>query len=107
MPSSFFRSILFDFFSLFLHLPVLIFVWEVLRGFAELSGALLFPVRGLEDALDVRLLQLVRAVGLDDLVHAHEGLLQGVERGGVDHLLLDLGRVRAPGHQEQLGPGKE
>ena len=63
----------------------------------------LLPVGGLEDALDVGLLELVGAVRLDDLVDSHEGLLQGVEGGGVDHLLLDLGGVGAPRHQEELG----
>ena len=39
---------------------------------------------------------------LDELVHSDEGFLEVVEGGGVQHLLLDLGRVRAPVHQEQL-----
>ena len=29
-------------------------------------------------------------------MHANQGLLEGVEGGGVQHLLLDLGAVRAP-----------
>ena len=33
---------------------------------------------------------------------SHEGSLESVETGGVQHLLLDLGAVRAPAHQEQL-----
>jgi len=36
-------------------------------------------------------------------VHSDEGLFQGIKRGRVDHLLLNLGRVRAPRHKEQLG----
>merc|ERR1719278_443906 len=40
--------------------------------------------------------------GLDELVHSDEGFLEVVEGGGVKHLLLDLGRVWAPVHQEQL-----
>ncbi len=63
----------------------------------------LLPVRGLEDALDVALLELVDAVRLDDLVHADEGLLERVEGRRVDHLLLDLCRVRAPRHEEEFG----
>ena len=51
----------------------------------------------------MRLFQLVGAVGLDDLVDADEGLLEGVEGRRVDHLLLDLGRVRTPGHEEKFG----
>ena len=39
---------------------------------------------------------------LDKFMHANQGLLEGVEGGGVQHLLLDLGAVRAPAHQEQL-----
>ena len=35
-------------------------------------------------------------------MHSDEGFLEVVEGGGVQHLLLDLGRVRAPVHQEQL-----
>ena len=64
----------------------------------------LLPVGGLEDALDVVLFEAVDVVGLDDFVDADEGLLEGVERRRVDHLLLDLGRVRAPAHQEQFRP---
>ena len=67
-------------------------------------GILLLPVGGLEDALDVVLFESVDVVGLDDFVDADEGLLEGVERRRVDHLLLDLGRVRAPAHQEQFRP---
>ena len=37
-----------------------------------------------------------------NLMHAEEGPLEGVEGGRVEHLLLDLGRIRTPGHQEQL-----
>ena len=33
---------------------------------------------------------------LDKFMHANQGLLEGVEGGGVQHLLLDLGAVRAP-----------
>ena len=33
---------------------------------------------------------------------SHKGSLESVETGGVQHLLLDLGAVRAPAHQEQL-----
>ena len=64
----------------------------------------LLPVGGLEDALDVFLFEAVDVVGLDDFVDSDEGLLEGVERRRVDHLLLDLGRVRAPTHQEQFRP---
>ena len=64
----------------------------------------LLPVRGLEDAFDVVLFEAVDVVGLDDFVDADERLLEGVERRRVDHLLLDLGRVRAPAHQEQFRP---
>ena len=32
----------------------------------------------------------------------HESSLESVKTGGVQHLLLDLGAVRAPAHQEQL-----
>ena len=35
-------------------------------------------------------------------MHSNQGLLEGVEGGRVQHLLLDLGTVRAPGHQEEL-----
>ena len=72
-----------------------------------LKGILLrlLPVGGLEGALDVVLFEAVDVVGLDDFVDADEGLLEGVERRRVDHLLLDLGRVRAPAHQEQFRPG--
>jgi len=62
----------------------------------------LLPVGGLEDALDVFLFEAVDVVGLDDFVDSDEGLLEGVERRRVDHLLLDLGRVGAPTHQEQF-----
>ena len=36
------------------------------------------------------------------LLDAHEALFQDIEGGSVEHLLLNLGGVRAPGHQEQL-----
>ena len=36
-------------------------------------------------------------------MHADKGLLERVKRRRVDHLLLDLGRVGAPGHEEELG----
>ena len=36
------------------------------------------------------------------LLDAHEALFERIKGGGVEHLLLDLGRVRTPGHQEQL-----
>jgi hypothetical protein len=39
---------------------------------------------------------------LNELLDSHEALFQGIKGGGVEHLLLDLGRVRTPGHQEQL-----
>ena len=32
----------------------------------------------------------------------YQGLFQCLKRAGVQHFLLDFGRVRAPGHQEQL-----
>ena len=48
------------------------------------------------------LLTLALVVGLDHFVDPHEGSLESVKTGGVQHLLLDLGAVRAPGHQEQL-----
>ena len=70
-------------------------------------SANLLSVSGLEDSLDVALFQLVGSVGLDDLVDPDEGLLQRVEGGRVDHLLLDLGGVGAPRHQEQLRPEDE
>ena len=35
-------------------------------------------------------------------MHANQRLLEGVKGGGVEHLLLDLGAVWAPGHEEQL-----
>ena len=35
-------------------------------------------------------------------MHSNQGLLEGVEGGRVQHLLLDLCTVRAPGHQEEL-----
>jgi len=35
-------------------------------------------------------------------MHANQGFLEGVKGGGVQHLLLDLCAVRAPGHQEEL-----
>merc|ERR1712083_171463 len=44
---------------------------------------------------------LAQVGGLDKFMHANQGLLEGVEGGG-EHLLLDLGAVRAPGHQEEL-----
>ena len=68
------------------------------------SHVYLLPVRGLEDAFDVVLFEAVDVVGLDDFVDADERLLEGVERRRVDHLLLDLGCVRAPAHQEQFRP---
>ena len=34
---------------------------------------------------------------LDIFVNTDEGLLEGVEAGGVEHLLLDASGVRAPG----------
>ena len=39
---------------------------------------------------------------LYELLDAHQALFQGIKGGGVEHLLLDLGRVGAPGHQEQF-----
>jgi hypothetical protein len=39
---------------------------------------------------------------LNELLDSHEAFFQGIKGGGVEHLLLDLGRVRTPGHQEQL-----
>lgn len=76
----------------------------LLLGSRGLILLCLLPVGGLEDALDVVLFEAVDVVGLDDFVDADEGLLEGVERRRVDHLLLDLGRVRAPAHQEQFRP---
>ena len=35
-------------------------------------------------------------------MHANQGFLEGIKGGGVQHLLLDLCTVRAPGHQEEL-----
>ena len=32
----------------------------------------------------------------------YQGLFQRLKRAGVQHFLLDFGRVWAPGHQEQL-----
>ena len=40
--------------------------------------------------------------GLDVLVNSNQGLLESLEGAGVQHFLLDLHRVRAPQHQEQL-----
>merc|ERR1719189_1445572 len=40
--------------------------------------------------------------GLDEFVDSNQGLFQCPKRAGVQHFLLDFGRVRAPGHQEQL-----
>lgn len=36
------------------------------------------------------------------LLYANQALFEGVEAGGVEHLLLDLGRVRTPGHEKEL-----
>ena len=38
----------------------------------------------------------MKTPNLDKFMHANQGLLEGVEGGGVQHLLLDLGAVRAP-----------
>ena len=48
------------------------------------------------------LLTLALVVGLDHFVDPHEGSLESVKTGGVQHLLLDLGTVRAPAHEEEL-----
>ena len=50
----------------------------------------------------VYLLTLALVVGLDHFVDPHEGSLESVKTGGVEHLLLDLGAVGAPTHQEEL-----
>ncbi len=47
-------------------------------------------------------LQCVVKADLNKLLDSYEALFQGIKGGGVEHLLLDLGRVRTPGHQEQL-----
>ncbi len=39
---------------------------------------------------------------LDVLLDTDEGLLQSVEGRRIQHLLLDLGSVRAPRHQKEL-----
>merc|ERR1719394_858481 len=60
------------------------------------------PVGGSQLLFHFALGRLRGIGGLDELVHSDEGFLEVVEGGGVQHLLLDLGRVRAPVHQEQL-----
>jgi len=59
-------------------------------------------IRGPELLLHSRFVSLTEVCGLDVLLHTDKALLQGVERRRVEHLLLDLGSVRTPGHQEQL-----
>ena len=36
------------------------------------------------------------------IISTYQGLFQRLKRAGVQHFLLDFGRVWAPGHQEQL-----
>ena len=50
------------------------------------------------------LIDLIVAIGLDNLLYTVEGFLQTVERRRVDHLLFDLGSVRAPQYQKQSRP---
>ena len=39
---------------------------------------------------------------LSEYLNSYQGLLESLERARVQHFLLDLSRVRAPGHQKQL-----
>ena len=36
------------------------------------------------------------------LLYPNQALLQSIKAGGIQHLFLNLGSVRTPGHQEQL-----
>ena len=46
--------------------------------------------------------KLEQTVLISSQLGTHQGLFQRLKRAGVQHFLLDFGRVRAPGHQEQL-----
>lgn len=71
-------------------------------AFVVRGGLSLLSVGGPELLLDDLLGRLRVVGGLERLVHADQRLLERVVAGRVDHLLLDLGRVRAPAQQEQL-----
>jgi len=68
----------------------------------ELDPALLLAICRAQFLLHGVLGSLRQVGGLDIFLYAHQRLLQGVEGARVQHLLLDLGGVGAPGHEEQL-----
>lgn len=68
-------------------------------GFA---GILLIPVSGSKLLLDSLLGGLRQVCRLYILLHTDQRLFQSVEGTRVQHLLLNLGRVGTPRHQEQF-----
>lgn len=71
----------------------------VVLGFA---GILLIPVSGSKLLLDSLLGGLRQVCRLYILLHTDQRLFQSVEGTRVQHLLLNLGRVGTPRHQEQF-----
>lgn len=68
---------------------------------AEVASGLL-PVGGSQLLFYGFLGRFRQVCSLNVLLNTNQGLLEGIEGGGVQHLLLHFGSVRAPGHQEQF-----
>ena len=97
------------------------FCYQVKLQIKDKLWIFLVPVCGPQNPLNLGHLDVVVSVGLEHLitsldktspspqlalaylVNSDESSLEGVEAGGVQHLLLDGRRVRAPTQQKYLG----
>merc|ERR1719481_1667123 len=76
-------------------------VWKQLTE-VHRGGAALDPVGGSELLLHALLGSLARVGCLNVLVYSDQRLLESIEGGRVQHLLLDLRTVGTPAHEEEL-----